>query len=620
MLLGIAGHKNIALLLHIQYTVLSLQVCCVSTTADGVSLVSVGHSDGLITVWDLSKHLMLWKACSLQVDVNSITYALNTLLENGSSPGTDGVCKKQDCREEEKLEEVTENQKDIDEKEQQHNKQVEDKELQHRTQQEETRLDNQRQQETGGRQQPLQKEIETQLNKDEELEVKEQQQERENQEDKQLEKHEDDHDQENEQDETQQEDTKQLVEDKQQQKDTENQQEPQQREDQQVQDELASSHPNEDREPQQDEDVAQTVNATGKSCTTQTSNSSPVSSCQLDSLSIVHSLTPIEKDSNKNTGKSATNKDTTSNIVQESSLLTGVSFSRENGKKDAAIIVYGIPSKYEGESAATGAAGKSKHKYYQPSSTTAVEGMNDLFLGLDEMPIMPPPPINVDLDTPSWQLAPPTIPAAPPPPPVKGGTPVKKPCGARHLQTFLISENINNLPNDASPVVSAFQPCGHNQVIAAVEYGPDHGGCVILFNLNNFYNQTIIGDSIIYEFKTPLEHVTSMCAIEKPNTDGTGSSHYIATIDKGGSLIIYGDETGKLKQMVILTPSDSYISCFSCTNVGLLGVVTKSGKVVTIRVVTGQVIADESDGDAMYGGDSSPSLNPHQGLHFCFRE
>ena len=100
---------------------------------------------------------MLWKACSLQVDVNSITYALNTLLENGSTPATDSVCKKQDCREEEKLEEVTENQKErIEEKERQHNKQVQNEELQHRTQQEETRLDNQQQQETGGHQQPQQ--------------------------------------------------------------------------------------------------------------------------------------------------------------------------------------------------------------------------------------------------------------------------------------------------------------------------------------------------------------------------------------------------------------------------------------------------------------------------------
>jgi len=548
---------------------------------------------------------MLWKACSLQLDVNSITYALNTLLDNG---GTDSAHKKQDCKEKEKLEnEVTESQKEnTQEKEQHNNKQVEDKELQHTTQQEETQLDNQQQQETGGHQQ--QKEIETQLNKEE---IEEQQLEQPSQEDMQLEKHEDNQDQEqqaNEQHETR---GKQLVEDEQQQKDTKNLQELQQGEDQQEnqQDELTLSHSNEDGESQQDrktEDVAQTVNATDKSSTAQTSGSSPVLSFKLHSLSIVHSL---EKDSNKDTSKSATNKDTSSNVVQESSLLTGVSFSRENGKKDAAIIAYGIPSKYESDSVATGAAGKSKQKYYQPANTTTA--VNDLFLGLDEIPIIPPPPINIDLDTPSWQLAPPTIPAAPPPPPVKGATPVKKPSGARHLQTFLISDNIDNLPDDASPVVSAFQPCGHNQVAAAIEYGPDQGGCVILFNLNNFYDQTIIGDSIIYEFKTPLEHVTNMCSIEKPNTDSTGSSHYIATIDKGGSLIIYNDDTGKLIQMVILTPTDSYVSCFSCTNVGLLGVVTKSGKVVTIRLVT-----SERDGVAVYGGDekdSSPSLNLHQG-------
>ena len=596
-------------------------MCCVSTTADGVGLVAVGHSDGLITVWDLSKHLMLWKACSLHVDITSITYALATLLENGGTTKGDSTDKKQDFKEEEKLEEVTEDQKqNTQEKEQQHNKQVEDKELQNSTQQEEPQLDNQQQQQQEDKveyQQTQQVEAETQLDKEQQPEKIEQQQKQQSQEDTRLEKHGDDCGQENEQNEVQQEDKKKLVENEQQQKDTitEQEQEPQQQGEDQQEKQQVTSHPNEEREqPQQDsktEDVAQTINATDKPSTTQINDSSPVESCKLHSLSIVHSLTPTEKDSNKDTNKSASNKDTSSNVIQEASLLTGVSFTKDD-KKDAAIIAYAIPSKYEGEG---GAAGKSKQKSYQPPST-AVEGMNDLFLGLDEIPIIPPPPINVDLDTPSWQLAPPAIPAAPPPPPVKSGTPVKKLSGARHLQTFLISENIDNLPDDASPVVSALQPCGHTQVAAAIEYGPDHGGCVILFNLNNFYNQTVIGDSIIYEFKTPLEHVTSMCAIEKPDTDGTGSSHYIATIDKGGSLVIYNDDTGKLKQMVTLTPTDSYVSCFSCINVGLLGVVTKSGKVVTIRVVTSQMVTGKSDGDAVYGSDikeSSPSLNPHQG-------
>ena len=569
---------------------------CVSTTGDGVGLVAVGHNDGLITVWDLSKHLMLWKTCSLRVDITSITYALAT-LENSGTAATGIADRKQ---KENKYKEGTDEK--TPEKEQQHDKEVEDNDLlQSRTQQEEAQIASQQQEEDVGHQQTQQEEPQ--------LEDKTQQ----SQEDTHQENHKEECGQKHqEKDGVQQEDKEQLLKNEVQQKDTESQQEPQQEEEEQP-DKLATNQSNDEREQPPgniSDDVTQPVNGTGNA--SQTSEKSPVVSCRLHSLSIVHSLVSTGKDSSKETSKSASNKDTSSNTVEESSLLTGVSFTRKDGKKDAAIIVYGVPSNYGSENGTNGVAGKSKQK--SPYNIVA-EQVNDVLLEWDEVPIIPPPPINVDLDTPSWQLAPPTIPAAPPPPPVKGGAPVKKQSGARHLQTFLLSENIDSLPDDASPVISAFQPCGRNQVVAAIEYGPTHGGCLILFNLNNFYDQTIIGESIIYEFKSPLEQIASMCAIEKIDMDSTGSSHCVATINKGGSLIIYNDDTGKLMQTMILTPADSYVSCFSCTNVGLLGVVTKSGKVVTIRVVTGLMMACEPDGD-VHGDDincSSPSLSLHQG-------
>lgn len=580
-----------------------------STTSDSVGLVAVGHDDGLVTVWDLSKHLMLWKTCSLRVDVNSVTYALSTLLEGGAS----SVSKKEHGKEDQQKMsngEVKEDQKEKTPEK----KELEDKEQLHRTQEEDQGKELDSHQLQQQQQQPQEEEGEN--------ETQQQKQEEDEQQEKEHQHKEHDTEEQDTEQSSMQEDKEQTPEDKQHtgedKKETQEEQnslkEEKAQEKQQQHEQAASQHQEGEegkvlKEEDKSEGSAQTNGVTDKPSVTPSKNSSAVVSCKLHSLSIVHSA---EKDSSKETSKSASNKDTSSNTAQESSLLAGVSFSRECGKQDAAIIVYAVPSMYNGEGAANSAA-KSKQKSSQPLPANSIDGMADLLLDWDEVPPLPMS-LNVDLDTPSWQLAPPNIPVAPPPPPVKGGMPAKKSTSARHLQTFLISENIDNLPDDASPVVSTLQPCGHNQFAAAIEYGPTHGGCVILFNLNNFFNQTIIGESLIYEYKTPDEHAVSMCAMEKADTDSSGSSYYVVTVNKSGSLAVYSDDTGHLKQTVVHTASDPFVSCFCCTNVGLLGVVTKAGSIRTVRVINGRLVSGEPNGVGGDGvKDSGSSLNPLQG-------
>ena len=350
----------------------------------------------------------------------------------------------------------------------------------------------------------------------------------------------------------------------------------------------------------------------------------PVSLCKLYSLGIVQ-LTMQEDPGDTNRLPNNNNKKDTGSSHVDPSLLIGVSFSHGSGTRDAAIIVYDIHSSPTWKSVAT-ATKKNKPKYtttaYTMSSAgIAIEPMSDPLLDMDD--VMPSSlPITVDIDTPSWELVPPlppepplmssTVPPPPPPPPLKN-TKIEK---GSQLQIFVVSEYIDDLPNDAHPVVSVIRPCGCSRVAVALEYGPNYGGCVILFNLEHCTGKTILGKSVMFDFKTSDLQVIDMCAMDNLETGRTNNSHYLATINKCGSFVVFS-----MDMNIVISKSfdnDPLAFCFPCVNVGLFGVVTRSGVVKTVKVVGGKPVAEvnviaTSVVDSGTVEDTTIPVNPHKG-------
>ena len=342
----------------------------------------------------------------------------------------------------------------------------------------------------------------------------------------------------------------------------------------------------------------------------------PISSCKLHCLGIVQ-LPKQEKP--QDTG----NKTDVDSSNVDPSLLVGVSFCRSSGTHDAAIIVYDIHTSPSCKSV-TAVTKKSKSKYYTTIGIP-VEPVSDALLDMDD--VMPSSmSITVDIDTPSWELVPPlppepplmssAIPHPPPLPPVKNNNLASKTEKGSQLQIFMVSDYIDDLPNDAHPVVSVIRPCGHGRVAVALEYGPDHGGCIILFNLEHCTGKTILGKSVMYDFKTSDLQVTDMCVMENLETERTSSSHFLGTINKHGSFVVYS-----MDMNVVVTKNfddDPLVSCFPCNNVGLFGVVSRSGVVKTVKIVDGRPVAEvnvlaASIADSSIVGESAIPVSPHKG-------
>ena len=315
-----------------------------------------------------------------------------------------------------------------------------------------------------------------------------------------------------------------------------------------------------------------------------------ISSCKLHSLGIVQFPKQEEP-------QGASNKTDTDSSNVNPSLLVGVSFCRSSGTHDAAIIVYDIHASPSCNNITT-AIKKNKSKYIT-SIGIPVEPVNDALLDIDD--VMPSSlPITVDIDTPSWELVPPlppepplmssAIPHPPPLPPVKISNSNSKTEKGSQLQIFMVSNYIDDLPNNAYPVVSVIRPCGHGRVAVALEYGTDHGGCIILFNLEYCTSKTILGKSVMYDFKTSDLQVTDMCVMENLETERTNGSYFLGTINKRGSFVVYS-----MDMNVVVTKDfdgDPLVSCFPCNNVGLFGVVTRSGVVKTVKIVSGRPAAE----------------------------
>ena len=531
------------------------QVRCVSPAAEGVGLVAVGNSNGLIVIFDLTKHLMLWETWSFHVDEDRIAHGLTLTSQQHDSSG-----------QVEKLKQKVDQPKHPPAAEEVNERQQQDKE---------------------------------QENQQEEKQVEEDKME----EEKEVQKQEED---------------KQVEKDK-----TEEGKEAEKQETELLQQEDKASHEKQEghqehKTAKEDDDKAATVPITSQ-------QGLSVSSCKLHSLGIVQ-LTKQQDPEGTSVLPNSSKKDADSSNA-DPSLLIGVSFDRNSGTQDAAIIVFNIHSTPTRKSIAT-TTKKSKSKYTSiptlSSAGISIELMSDALLDMDD--VMPSSlPITVDIDTPSWELVPPlppepplissTIPPPPPLPPLKNSNSANKTEKGTQLQMFVVSEYIDDLPNDAHPVVSVIQPCGHSRVAVALEYGPNYGGCIILFNLEHCTGKTILGKSVMFDLKTSDEQVIDMCVMENLHTR-TNNSHFLATINKRGSFVVFS-----MDMNIVISKSftdDPLVSCFPCVNVGLFGLVTRSGIVKTIKVVSGKPVAEVDvlaatvvDSGAV--GDDTIPINPHKG-------
>lgn len=501
-----------------------------SSTADGVGLVAVGNSNGLIVVFDLTKHLMLWETWSFHIDEERINHGLTLPSQQYES--------------DEQWEKLKQN-------------------IGQRKQQQENLTE----------QEPSKKQ-EEKGNKDNTEEVKEVQKLEEIK--AQL---------------LHKEDKKSELE----------------------------------QQGQQDDwgHKAAEENDTKVILPPSSQQGLPVSSCKLHSLGIVQSTR--EGGSEDSSISNNNRKDADSSNI-DPSLLIGVSFSRSSGVRDAAIIVCDIHTNPSWKSVAA-AAKKNKSKSVTLSSAAIEIPIGDMLLDIDES--MPPPlPITMDIDSPTWELVPPlppepslmssNIPPPPPPPPLKNSSSAHKTEKGSQLQIFVVSEYIDNLPNDAHPVVSVIQPCGYSRVAVALEYSPTHGGCIILFNLEHCVNKTILGKSVMFEFDAPDLQVSHMCAMENLETGRTNSDYYLATVNKHGSFIVFSMEMNMVVTMSV--GNDPLVSCFPCVNVGLFGMVTRSGVVKTVKVVGGKPVAEVNvlasnvvDGDTTE--DEAILVSPHKGQY-----
>ena len=513
------------------------QVSCVSSTADGVGLVAVGNSNGLIVIFDLTKHLMLWETWSFRIDEDRVTRGLMLPSQQYESV--------------EQLEKLKQKVDQHNHPEHSHDKK-QHHEKQKETQQEEKQVEKIKTEE--GKEVQKQEVIET--------------------------------------------------------------------EPLHQQDKTSCEKQVEDQEHK-----AATKDDDGKAVPPLTPQQGPpVSSCKLHSLGIVQLTRQEDRGDTSEQSNNNSKKDTDSSHV-DPSLLIGVSFSRSSGAQDAAIIVYDVHTSPTWKSvAATTKKNKSKYTATALSSAgIAIEPMSDPLLDMDD--VMPSSlPITVDIDTPSWELVPPlppepplmssTIPPPPPPPPLKSSNSANKIEKGSQLQIFAVSEYIDDLPDDPHPVVSVIQPCGRSRVAVALEYGPNNGGCIILFNLEHCNGKTILGKSVMFDLKTSDLHVIDMCAMENLETGRTNDTHYLATINKRGSFVVFS-----MGMNIIVSKnfdSDPLAFCFPCVNVGLFGVVTRSGVVKTVKVVGGKPVAEVDvmatsvvDGDAME--DTTVPVNPHKG-------
>ena len=345
----------------------------------------------------------------------------------------------------------------------------------------------------------------------------------------------------------------------------------------------------------------------------------PVSSCKLHSLGIVQLMKESDTGNTSASPKSSNKGDESSNV--DPSLLIGVSYCRSSGAQEAAIIVCDI---HTYKSVATSIKKNKAKSTALSSAGIGIEPMSDPLMDIDD--VMPSAlPITVDIDTPSWELVPPlppepplvssAIPPPPPLPPLKNGNASKTEKGSQ-LQIFVVSEYIDDLPVDAHPVVSVIQPCGYSRVAVALEYGPSYGGCIILFNLEQCTGKTILGKSIIYEFVESSQQVLDMCVMENLETRRNGNSHFLAAVTRSGSFVVFSMEMNVVVSMSV--NSDPFVSCFPCVNVGLFGLVTRSGVVKTVKVVSGKPVpevsvlaADVANSDT--AGDSTISTSMHKG-------
>lgn len=510
------------------------QVSCVSSTAEGVGLVAVGNSDGLIVVFDLTKYLMLWETWSFRMDEDRIARGL--MLPSQQYESVEQL---------EKLKQKVDqhiNPEHIHDKSKHHEKEI---------QQEEKLVEKVKTEE--GKEVQKQEEIETDLLHQE--------------------------------------------------------------------DKTSCEKQVEDLEHKAAKDD------NGKAAPPLTSQQGlPVSSCKLHSLGMVQ-LTRQEDPGDTSTLPKRNNKKDTESSHVDPSLLIGVSFTRSSGAQDAAIIVYDVHTSPTWKSVAA-TTKKNKSKFTTtvlPSAGIAIEPMSDPLLDMDD--VMPSSlPITVDIDTPSWELVPPlppepplmssTIPPPPPPPPLKSTNSANKIEKGSQLQIFAVSEYIDDLPNDAHPVVSVIQPCGRTRVAVALEYGPNNGGCVILFDLEHCNGKTILGKSVMFDLKTSDLHVVDMCAMENLETGRTNNTHYLATINKRGSLVVFS-----MGMHIVISKhfdSDPLAFCFPCVNVGLFGAVTRSGVVKTVKVVGGKPVAEvdviaTSVVDSAAMEDTTIPVNPHKG-------
>ena len=499
------------------------QVTCISSTADGVSLVAVGNSGGLIVVVDLTKHLMLWETWSFRIDEDKINDGLTFPTQK--------------CESDEQWDKLKQK--------------IDQQQLEHLPEQE--------------RQKKEQKE------KDEKSVTEKGETQNQGEVKGELSHHIDETEQQRRQDDQE---NKAVV----------------------------------------DGDVKDVPPASSNQC-------APVTSCKLHSLSIVQSV--IERDS---TDASNRNKDDANSSNVDPSLLIGVSFCRSSGTRDAAIIVCDILSSSTWKSV-TVTTKKTKSKSSPYLATPVMEPMGDILLDIDDV-MAPPLPIAMeDINLPSWELIPPippelslassNIPPPPPLPPLKNNSSAHKTEKGSQLQIFVVSEYIDNLPNDAHPLVSVIQPCGHDRVAVALEYGANHGGCIILFNLEQCAGKTILGKSVMFEFETADQQVIDMCAMENLDTGRTDNNNYcLAVVTKCGSFIVFSMQMSIIDSLS--AGSDPLVSCFPCVNVGLFGVVTRSGVVKTVKITSGKpvsevnVLAANTTENGMVE-DSSIPVSPHKG-------
>jgi len=507
-----------------------MQVLCVSSTADGVGLVAVGNSNGLIVVFDLTKHLMLWETWSFHIDEERINRGLTLPSQQYES--------------DEQWEKLKQN------------------------------IGQQKQQDHLTKQEPSKEQPEEKDDKSNTEEAKEVQKQEEikvqslHKEDKKP--------------------------------------------------ELEQLEQQDDQEHKADEENDSKVRSNASQ------QGLPVSSCKLHSLGIVQSTK--EGGSESSTIPKRSKKDAESSNI-DPSLLIGVSFSCSSGTQDAAIIVCDIHTN-PGWKSITAAAKKSKSKSVASSSTAiGIEPMGDLLLDIDDS-LPPPLPIAMDIDSPTWELVPPllpepppmssSIPPPPPLPPLNNSSSAHRTEKGSQLQIFVVSEYIDDLPNDARPIVSVIQPCGYKRVAVALEYSPTHGGCIILFNLEHCVNKTILGKSVMFEFDTPDLQVIDICAMENLETGRTNSDYYLATVNKRGSFTVFSMDMNVVVTMSV--SNDPLVSCFPCVNVGLFGMVTSSGVVKTVKVVSEKPVAESvnvlavgatTDGDTT--DNNAISVNPHKG-------